>query len=79
MNTYKQISNMITLTSVKDTTTNTSIYNNGNGGYTWTDKDGVISIPNIVTETHNYTLTFTNSNKYGKSKTLTINVTGING
>lgn len=77
MNTYNQIGNMINLTSAKDTTTNTTIYNNGNGGYTWTDNNGVISIPNIVTATHSYELTFSNQNKYGKVKTVTISVIGV--
>lgn len=76
-NTYSNIDNMVTLTNIVNTNTNNVVYNNNNNGFYCSDNNGVLTIPNVVTGTYTYRLTFSNSNSNGRSKTVDVLVVGV--
>lgn len=76
-NFYKNIDSMVKLSNIFNSTTNTVVYNNNNNSFFMNDNNGVLTVPNVVTSTDVYVLTFTNSNSNGRSKTVNITINGV--
>lgn len=76
-NIYTNIDNMVELINIVNTNTNEVVYNNNNNGFYCNDNNGVLTIPNVVTGTYTYRLTFNNKNNNGRNKTVNILINGV--
>ena len=70
------VGNIVEITSITDTNTGNTITNNGNSGYYFTDNNGEITIPNVVSQAHLYKINFTNKNNYARTQEIEIFVQG---